>query len=48
VLLSTATEKTLAFTIVVWVGNISQIQTLKSEILRLIYLKLKEKGINTV
>jgi potassium efflux system protein len=48
VLLSTANEKTLSFTIVVWVGNISQIQNLKSEILRLMYLKLKEKGIKTV
>jgi potassium-dependent mechanosensitive channel len=48
VLLSTANEKTLSFTIVAWVGNISQIQNLKSEILRLVYLKLKEKGIKTV
>ncbi len=48
VLLSTANEKTLSFTIVAWVGNISQIQNLKSEILRLMYLKLKEKGIKTV
>jgi len=38
----------LSFTIVVWVGNISQIQNLKSEILRLMYLKLREKGIKTV
>ncbi len=43
VLLSTATDKTLSFTIVAWVGNISQIQNLKSEILRLMYSKLKEK-----
>jgi small-conductance mechanosensitive channel len=48
VLLSTANEKTLSFTIVAWVGNISQIQNLKSEILRLMYLKLREKGIKTV
>ena len=48
VLLSTANDTTLAFTIVVYVGNISQIQNLKSEILRLVYLKLKEKGIKTV
>jgi potassium-dependent mechanosensitive channel len=48
VLLSTANDKTLSFTIVAWVGNISQIQNLKSEILRLMYLKLKEKGIKTV
>ena len=48
VLLSTANEKTLSFTIVAWVGNIAQIQNLKSEILRLMYLKLKEKGIKTV
>jgi len=34
--------------IVAWVGNIGQIQNLKSEILRLMYLKLKEKGIKTV
>jgi len=48
VLLSTANDQTLSFTIVVWVGNISQIQNLKSEILRLMYLKLREKGIKTV
>jgi potassium-dependent mechanosensitive channel len=48
VLLSTANDKTLSFTIVAWVGNIGQIQNLKSEILRLMYLKLKEKGIRTV
>ena len=48
VLLSTANDQTLSFTIVVWVANISQIQNLKSEILRLIYLKLREKGIKTV
>ena len=48
VLLSTANDQTLSFTIVVWVANISQIQNLKSEILRLMYLKLREKGIKTV
>jgi potassium efflux system protein len=48
VLLSTANDKTLSFTIVAWVGNIAQIQNLKSEILRLMYLRLKEKGIKTV
>jgi small-conductance mechanosensitive channel len=48
VLLSTANAKTLSFTIVAWVGNITQIQSLKSEILRLVYLKLNEKGIKTV
>jgi potassium efflux system protein len=48
VLLSTANDKTLSFTIVAWVGNIGQIQTLKSDILRRMYLKLKEKGIKTV
>jgi potassium efflux system protein len=47
VLLSTANEKSLSFTIVAWVGNISQIQNLKSEILRLMYIRLKEKGIKT-
>ena len=47
-LLSTANDKTLSFTIVAWVANIAQIQTLKSEILRLMYLRLKEKGIKTV
>lgn len=48
VLLSTANDKTLSFTIVAWVENISQIQNLKSEILRLMYIRLKEKGIKTV
>ena len=48
VLLATANDKTLSFTIVAWVGNISQIQSLKSEILRMMYLRLKEKGIKTV
>jgi small-conductance mechanosensitive channel len=48
VLLSTANEKTLSFTIVAWVGDFGQIQGLKSEILRLMYLRLKEKGIKTI
>ncbi|HUB59813.1 MAG TPA: mechanosensitive ion channel domain-containing protein, partial [Puia sp.] len=48
VLLSTANDKTLSFTIVAWVENIGQIQNLKSEILRLMYVRLKEKGIKTV
>ncbi len=48
VLLSTANAKTLSFTIVAWVGNITQIQSLKSEILRSMYLKLNAKGIKTV
>jgi potassium-dependent mechanosensitive channel len=48
VLFSAANDKTLSFVIVAWVGNISQIQSLKSEILRLVYLRLKEKGIKTV
>ena len=48
VLLSAANEKTLSFTIVAYVGNISQIQSIKSEILRLVHLRLKEKGIKTV
>jgi potassium efflux system protein len=47
VLIKTATEKVLSFVIIAWVGNFSQIQSLKSEILRLMYLKLKEKGIKT-
>ena len=47
VLMTTATDKILSFTIIAWVGNFSQIQNLKSEILRIMYLKLKEKGIKT-
>jgi potassium-dependent mechanosensitive channel len=47
VLIKTASEKALSFVIIAWVGNFSQIQSLKSEILRLMYLKLKEKGIKT-
>jgi potassium efflux system protein len=47
VLITTVSEKVLSFTIIAWVGNFSQIQSLKSEILRLMYFKLKEKGIKT-
>jgi small-conductance mechanosensitive channel len=46
-LLNTANEKATSFTVLVWVKNIGQIQTIKSEVLGLIYQKLKEKGIKT-
>jgi potassium-dependent mechanosensitive channel len=48
VLLNTATEKTMSLTVLVWVANISQIQTIKSEVLGILYQKLKEKGIKTL
>lgn len=48
VLLNTATEKSTSFTVLVWVSNIGQIQTIKSEVLSLLYQKFKEKGIKTV
>ena len=48
VLLTTSTEKTMSFTVMVWVQNISQIQTIKSEVLRLLVQKLREKNIRTV
>jgi potassium efflux system protein len=48
VLLNTATEKTMSLTVLVWVANISQIQTIKSEVLSILYQKLKEKGIKTL
>jgi potassium efflux system protein len=48
VLLNTVTEKTMSLTVLVWVANISQIQTIKSEVLSILYQKLKEKGIKTL
>ncbi|MDP4245716.1 MAG: mechanosensitive ion channel [Bacteroidota bacterium] len=45
ILLTTATEKSTGFTVSVWVANISQIQTIKSEVLSLLYQKFREKGI---
>lgn len=48
VLLNTANEKTISFTVLVYVGNIGQIQTIKSEILRLLIGKLAEHQIRTV
>jgi len=48
VLLNTVTEKQTSFTVLVWVSNIAQIQTIKSEVLSLLYQKFKEKGIKTV
>lgn len=48
VLLNTASEKTMTFTVLVWVANFSQIQTIKSEVLSILYQKLKEKGIKTL
>jgi potassium efflux system protein len=48
VLLTTTTEKTMVFMVLVWVANFSQIQTIKSQVLSLLYQKLKEKGIKTL
>jgi potassium efflux system protein len=48
VLLNTASEKTMSFTVLVWVANITQIQTIKSEVLSILYQRLKEKGIKTL
>lgn len=48
VLLNTASEKTMSFTVLVWVANFSQIQTIKSEVLSILYQRLKEKGIKTL
>jgi potassium-dependent mechanosensitive channel len=45
VLLSTVTDKTMSFTVFAWVANIGQIQTIKSEVLSILYQELKEKGI---
>jgi small-conductance mechanosensitive channel len=48
VLLNTSTAAKMSFTVLVYVENISQIQTIKSEILRLLITRLAEKGIKTV
>lgn len=48
ILLNTSTAANMSFTVLVYVENISQIQTIKSEILRLLITKLAEKGIKTV
>lgn len=47
VLLNTANDKTISFTVIVYVGNIGQIQTIKSEILRLLIGRLAEHQIRT-
>ena len=47
VLLATATEKTLSVVIHAWVVDIASIQTIKSEMLTVVYRALKEKGIKT-
>lgn len=47
VLLNTSTAANMAFTVIVYVENIQQIQTIKSEILRLLIKKLAEKNIKT-
>lgn len=48
VLLNTSTAANMSITVLVYVGNISQIQTIKSEVLRLLIKKLAEKNIKTV
>ena len=48
VLLNTSTAANMTLTVLIYVGNISQIQTIKSEILRLLIKQLAEKNIKTV
>jgi potassium efflux system protein len=48
VLLNTSTAANMTFTVLVYVDNITLIQRLKSEILRLLITKLAEKQIKTV
>ena len=48
VLLNTSTAANMSLTVLVYVENISQMQTIKSEILRLLITKLAEKNIKTV
>jgi len=48
VLLNTSTAANMSLTVLVYVDNISQIQTIKSETLRLLIKKLAEKNIKTV
>lgn len=48
VLLNTANDKTITFTVLVYIANIGQIQTIKSEVLRLLITTLAEKQIKTV
>jgi len=45
VLLNTATDKVMSVTVLVYVHNISQIQTVKSEVLRVLYQHFSEHGI---
>ena len=48
VLLNSSTDKTISFTVLVWVSNIGQIQTIKSQVLGLLYQTFRENGIKTV
>ena len=45
VLLSTVSDKTMNFIVYAWVSNIGQIQTIKSEVLSVLYQQFKDKGI---
>jgi potassium-dependent mechanosensitive channel len=47
VLLNTSSAASMSFTVIVYVENIQQIQTIKSEILRLLIKQLAEKNIKT-
>jgi small-conductance mechanosensitive channel len=47
VLLNSANDKGISFTVIVFVGNIGQIQTIKSEIMRLLIARLAEHQIKT-
>lgn len=48
VLLNASKDKTLSFTVLAWVTNITQIQTLKSEVLDSIYRKFATQGVKIV
>ena len=47
VLLSTVTQTSMSLVIHAWIADIGRIQTIKSEVLGLLYQQLKEKGIKT-
>jgi potassium efflux system protein len=48
VLLNTSTERSTNITILVWVSNIGHIQSIKSQILRLLYQGFKDKGVRVL
>lgn len=45
VLINSATERSTNITVLVWITNISELQAIKSEVINILYQRLKEKGL---